>query len=99
MSCCWYCWWTRKVSYLTDTLGFDAGVDYKDNQFSSNLEQALPDGVDVYYENVGGQISDEVFKHLNRHARIPVCGSISAYNHPEEDIGPRIQGTLVKNKL
>ncbi|QDW84014.1 NADP-dependent oxidoreductase [Staphylococcus pasteuri] len=88
----------EKVSYLTDTLGFDAGIDYKDNQFSSNLEQALPDGVDVYYENVGGQISDEVLKHLNRHARIPVCGSISAYNHPEEDIGPRIQGTLVKKQ-
>ena len=50
------------------------------------------------YENVGGEIGDEVFKHLNTHARIPVCGAISSYNHPEEDIGPRIQGTLIKKQ-
>lgn len=87
-----------KVNYLTDTLGFDAGIDYKDKQFAENLAQALPDGVDVYYENVGGTIADEVFKHLNRFARVPVCGAISSYNHPEDDIGPRIQGTLVKKQ-
>ena len=66
------------------------------DDFAEALASALPDGVDVYFENVGGAISDEVFKHLNRFARIPVCGAISSYNHPERDIGPRIQGTLIK---
>ena len=57
----------------------------------------MPNGIDVYFENVGGYIGDEVFKHLT-HARIPVCGAISSYNHPEKDIGPRIQQTLIKNQ-
>jgi NADPH-dependent curcumin reductase CurA len=87
----------EKVNYLTDTLGFDAGVDYKKDDFANRLAEAVPDGIDVYFENVGGEISDEVFKHLNRFARIPVCGSISGYNK-KEDIGPRIQSTLVKNQ-
>ncbi|AMG62404.1 NADP-dependent oxidoreductase [Staphylococcus lugdunensis] len=89
---------TKKVNYLTETLGFDAGIDYKKDDFAEALASALPDGVDVYFENVGGAISDEVFKHLNRFARIPVCGAISSYNHPERDIGPRIQGTLIKKQ-
>ena len=62
------------------------------------LEAAVPDSIDVYFENVGGAISDEVFKHLNRFARIPVCGAISAYNNEKDNIGPRIQGTLIKNQ-
>lgn len=70
----------KKVNYLTETLGFDAGID-------------------VYFENVGGTVGDEVFKHLNRFARVPVCGAISSYNHPEADIGPRIQGTLIKKQV
>lgn len=86
-----------KVKYLTETLGFDAGVDYKREDFKENLSESLPEGVDVYFENVGGALSDEVFKHLNRFARIPVCGAISAYNSTE-DIGPRIQQTLVKTQ-
>ncbi|EHJ08527.1 NADP-dependent oxidoreductase [Staphylococcus simiae] len=88
----------KKVNYLTETLGFDAGVDYKKADFAEKLAEALPDGVDVYFENVGGVVGDEVFKHLNRFARIPVCGAISSYNHPEEDIGPRIQGSLIKKQ-
>lgn len=63
------------------------------------LAQAVPDGIDVYFENVGGTVGDEVFKHLNRFARVPVCGAISSYNHPEADIGPRIQGTLIKKQV
>lgn len=83
----------KKVNYLTGTLGFDAGIDYKKEDFAEALAQAVPDGIDVYFENVGGTVGDEVFKHLNRFARVPVCGAISSYNHPEADIGPRIQGT------
>nr|WP_263314692.1 NADP-dependent oxidoreductase [Mammaliicoccus sp. Marseille-Q6498] len=88
----------EKVNYLTETLGFDEGIDYKDSQFAEKLEKAVPNGIDVYFENVGGSISDEVFKYLNKFARVPVCGSISAYNNPEEDIGPRIQQVLIKSQ-
>lgn len=87
----------EKVNYLIDTLGFDEGVDYKKDDFPDRLAEAVSDGVDVYFENVGGEISDEVFKHLNRFARIPVCGAISSYNS-KEDIGPRIQQTLIQNQ-
>ena len=88
----------QKTTYLTDELGFDAAIDYKQDDFAQQLEAAVPDGIDVYFENVGGAISDEVFKYLNRFARVPVCGAISAYNNEKDDIGPRIQGTLIKIK-
>ena len=71
----------QKTTYLTDELGFDAAIDYKQDDFAQQLEAAVPDGIDVYFENVGGAISDEVFKYLNRFARVPVCGAISAYNN------------------
>lgn len=88
----------KKTAYLKDELGFDAAVDYKKDDFKEQLEAAVPDGIDVYFENVGGEVSDEVFKHLNRFARVPVCGAISTYNNESEDTGPRIQNTLVKNQ-
>lgn len=88
----------EKVNYLTETLGFDAGIDYKADDFEEAFEAAVPDGVDVYFENVGGEVSDVVLKHLNTFARVPVCGTISSYNNREEDIGPRIQWILVKTQ-
>lgn len=87
----------EKINYLIDELRFDAAVNYKDENFKENLAAALPNGVDVYYENVGGTVSDEVMKHLNNKSRIPVCGAISAYNLETPDIGPRVQGLLIKN--
>ncbi|MFP3359443.1 zinc-binding dehydrogenase, partial [Planococcus sp. SIMBA_143] len=88
----------EKVTYLTETLGFDAGVDYKADDFAEAFEAAVPDGVDVYFENVGGEVSDVVLQHLNTFARVPVCGTISSYNNREVDIGPRIQSILVKTQ-
>lgn len=88
----------KKTAYLTNELGFDAAIDYKSSDFATQLEATVPDGVDVYFENVGGAVSDEVFKHLNQFARVPVCGAISSYNADVEELGPRIQGTLVKNQ-
>lgn len=88
----------EKTEYLTSTLGFDASVDYKDPDYPQLLEDAVSEGVDVYFENVGGPVSDEVFKHLNKFSRIVVCGAISAYNNPSEDIGQRIQPILIKTQ-
>ncbi|QLK85246.1 NADP-dependent oxidoreductase [Staphylococcus sp. 17KM0847] len=88
----------KKTSYLIDELGFDAAIDYKQDDFAQQLAAAVPEGIDVYFENVGGAISDEVFKHLNKFARIPVCGAISIYNNQAQDIGLRIQGPLVKSQ-
>src|SRR5699024_12291042 len=61
----------EKVNYLLDELRFDAAVNYKSPHFAEELKNALPNGVDIYYENVGGPIGDEVMKHLNTYARIP----------------------------
>ncbi|WP_374056934.1 NADP-dependent oxidoreductase [Rossellomorea sp. FM04394] len=88
----------EKVSYLTDTLGFDAGINYKttDNIYAA-LKEACPNGIDVYFENVGGEIGDAALSLLNKHARVPVCGAISSYNKTDRDLGPRVQTRLIKS--
>lgn len=84
-----------KVRYLKEELGFDEAINYKTENVQEALERACPNGVDVYFDNVGGDISDAVYTLLNKHARIPLCGAISGYNK-QEDIGPRILSTLIK---
>ena len=69
-----------KVRYLTDELGFDAGIDHRAPDFAVKLRAAVPDGIDIYFENVGGHVWDAVFPLLNKFARIPVCGHIANYN-------------------
>ncbi|KYC62646.1 hypothetical protein B4100_0881 [Heyndrickxia coagulans] len=86
----------KKCRYLTEALGFDAAINYKTENVGKALKEACPDGVDVYFDNVGGEISDAVFPLLNNFARIPVCGAISAYNKTEPDVGPRVQSYLIK---
>ncbi|MHA7136388.1 NADP-dependent oxidoreductase [Rossellomorea arthrocnemi] len=88
----------EKISYLTDTLGFDEGINYKttDNIYSA-LKEACPNGIDVYFENVGGEIGDAALSLLNKHARVPVCGAISSYNKTDRDLGPRVQTRLIKS--
>src|SRR5699024_187864 len=80
----------EKVNYVLDELRFDAGDNYKSHQFAQELKDALPNGENIYYENVGGPIGEQVMKHLNNYARIPFCGAISAYILEEHDIGPRV---------
>ncbi|MHD0397107.1 NADP-dependent oxidoreductase [Staphylococcus simulans] len=87
-----------KTQYLIDELGFDDAVDYKKDDYATALADAVPNGVDVYYENVGGTVANEVFKHLNSFARIPVCGSISNYNDTETAYEPAVQPMLIKNQ-
>ncbi|MBW3112801.1 MULTISPECIES: NADP-dependent oxidoreductase [Bacillaceae] len=88
----------EKVSYLTNTLGFDVGINYKTtDSIYASLKEACPDGIDVYFENVGGEIGDAALSLLNKHARIPVCGAISSYNKTDRDLGPRVQSRLIKS--
>ena len=69
-----------KCEHVVNELGFDACVDYKSNAFESELREATPDGVDIYFENVGGRVLDAVLPSLNAFARIPFCGYISEYD-------------------
>lgn len=70
----------EKCRYIVDELGFDAAVDYKAGDLLENLQAACPDGIDVYFENVGGDVAKAVAQLLNPGARVPICGYISAYN-------------------
>ena len=79
-----------KCAYVRDELGFDAAVSYRDTDFAERLAAACPDGIDIYWENVGGPVFDAVLPLLNPFARIPVCGLIHWYNVTElpSDPGP-----------
>ena len=69
-----------KCSYVTEELGFDACIDYKAGNLEEDLKQACPNGIDIYFENVGAEVSKAVAKNLNPGARIPICGFIAHYN-------------------
>ncbi|MGM0448762.1 MAG: NADP-dependent oxidoreductase [Methanobacteriota archaeon] len=80
----------EKTDWLTDDLGFDAAINYKTtDDYRAALDEAAPDGVDVYFDNVGGPITDAVFTQLNLDARVAVCGQIAHYNDEEVPTGPR----------
>ncbi|HWL69464.1 MAG TPA: NADP-dependent oxidoreductase [Geminicoccus sp.] len=72
----------EKCGFVKDELGFDAVVDHRAADFPERLAAACPDGIDVYFENVGGHVFDAVLPLLNEFARIPVCGLIAQYNDP-----------------
>ena len=88
----------EKTSYLKEELGVDATINYKTENVSEALQEKCPDGIDVYFDNVGGDISDAVYPLLNKYARIAQCGAISSYNVPN-DQGPRIQMHLIKSSV
>ncbi|MEE9589253.1 MAG: NADP-dependent oxidoreductase [Hyphomicrobiaceae bacterium] len=89
----------EKCRYIVDELGFDAAVDYKAGNLSGDLKSACPDGVDIYFENVGGEITDTVLAHMNPFGRIPVCGLISIYNATELPPGPKNLRSILVNRL
>ena len=84
-----------KCALLTDRLGFDAAVDYKADGWQRQLAEATPDGIDVDFENVGGEIMEAVFARINLRARIALCGLISGYNEDDPPPGPRSFGNLL----
>ena len=72
----------EKSEYVTDILKFDQCIDYKNEDLSVKLRDYCPEGIDIYFENVGGEITKDVSKLLNKGARVPICGFISKYNSP-----------------
>lgn len=86
----------KKTKYLIDELEFDAAINYRASRdLGKALEEGCPKGVDIYFDNVGGDISDAVLSLINNGARIPVCGQISLYNDQRIPMGPRIQPQLL----
>lgn len=90
-----------KTEFLRSGLGFDAAVDHRSPNFAEELGAATPDGVDVYFENVGGAVLEAVFPLLNLFARIPVCGLVSSYNatQPESFTPKNLFRTLLTKSL
>ncbi|MBZ5594650.1 MAG: NADP-dependent oxidoreductase [Acidobacteriia bacterium] len=86
----------QKVAWLRDELGFDAAFNYKTTtNYAAKLAELCPKGVDVYFDNVGGTITDAVFPLINTGARIAVCGQIAQYNADKPETGPRLLWHLI----
>ncbi|MEP7089513.1 MAG: NADP-dependent oxidoreductase [Nocardioidaceae bacterium] len=84
-----------KCRALTEEFGFDAAVDHRSETFADDLAAAVPDGIDVYFENVGGAVATQVFRHVNLYARVPVCGLVATYNLTSAPDGPdRLPGFM-----
>jgi len=85
----------RKRRALLDEFGFDVALDHRSPTFAKDLEAAVPEGIDVYFENVGGPVAREVFKRMNLYGRIPVCGLVAGYNATSIPEGPdRLPGLM-----
>ncbi|MCH6236076.1 NADP-dependent oxidoreductase [Cognataquiflexum rubidum] len=86
----------EKVSLLTSKFNFDHAINYKTaKNLKDAIKTACPKGVDIYFDNVGGEISDAVLANINKYARLPVCGAISLYNETEVQLGPRLQPIIL----
>ncbi len=89
-----------KCRWLTSELGFDAAVDYKDGAVFKALKAAAPDGIDVYFDNVGGDILEACLPQMNLNGRIACCGAISQYDGAPSATGPRgVPGLIVVKRL
>jgi NADPH-dependent curcumin reductase CurA len=87
-----------KCRFVVEELGFDACIDYKEGPIGPGLKQHCPDGVDVYFDNVGGEILDTVLTRINMKARIVICGAISQYNNTTKVAGPSNYLSLLVNR-
>ncbi|QJR79407.1 NADP-dependent oxidoreductase [Alteromonas pelagimontana] len=88
----------EKCDYLIQELGFDAAIDYKNQDIKAALRDACPQGIDVYFDNVGGEILNTVLTHINFKARIVLCGAISQYNNTDGVKGPSNYLSLLVNR-
>ena len=88
-----------KADYLTDTLGLDAAIDYKNEDVSARLRETCPDGIDLYFDNVGGDILSDVLGQMNYRGRVVVCGGISQYGGSMDVQGPSNFLSVVTHSL
>ena len=88
----------EKCSFLINTLNFDEAIDYKNENIDKKLKEYCPDGVNVYFDNVGGKITDAVINQLANYARVAVCGVISQYNLTEPESGLRTHRSMLTNQ-
>jgi len=89
----------EKCRYVVEELGFDACINYKTDDLVPALRAACPQGIDIYFENVGGKVFAAVLRVLNRNARIPLCGMIAEYNATSDPGGPNLRPLLVHRAM
>jgi NADPH-dependent curcumin reductase CurA len=85
----------KKCAWLLDELGFDAAIDYKNEDIAARLRETCPDGIDLYFDNVGGVILNACLAQLALRGRVVLCGAISSYNEQERAAGPSNYSTLI----
>jgi len=89
-----------KVQWMTRDLGFDAAFNYKSvSDYSEKLKELCPNGIDCYFDNVGGAITDAVFPRMNTYGRVSICGQISQYNLEKPEPGPRLLTHILVKQL
>lgn len=88
-----------KCRWLKDDLNLDAAFNYKTTDIVAALKEVAPEGVDVYFDNVGGEISSAVIGQMRKKGRIAVCGSISSYNSDKQPLVPAVQASMLFNQL
>ncbi|MEN2751028.1 NADP-dependent oxidoreductase [Psychrobacter sp. FBL11] len=87
----------EKINYLENELGLDKGINYKQtNNMQVAITEACPNGVDVFFDNVGGELFDAILANINEYGRIAICGQIAEYNEDRPPQGPRPMHTLIK---
>lgn len=90
----------KKIAFLKEELGFDEVINYKKVQdIAQELQTVCPNGIDIYYDNVGGKISDAAITLLNFHGRVPLCGQISMLNSENSEMGPRLFTHIVRRSI
>ena len=88
----------RKVAYLTEQLGFDAAIDYKNEDVNARLRELAPDGVNIFYDNVGGPVLDAVLDNIALRSRVVICGAISQYDDMDNVVGPSLYLRLAERQ-
>ena len=89
----------EKVNHVVTDLGFDDAFNYKSvTDYDAKLQEVCPDGIDVYFDNTGGPVTDAVFMNINLRGRMAICGQISQYNLQEPDLGPRLLWQLITKR-
>ncbi|MCZ4318279.1 NADP-dependent oxidoreductase [Aequorivita viscosa] len=90
----------EKIDQIKEKFSFDAAINYKTtNNMKKAIAAACPNGVDVYFDNVGGEILDAALVNMNKFGRVINCGAISLYNKTETQTGPRVEPLLIKNSI